>query len=83
MAKIILQHNRPECIGCSSCAAIAPDFWVMADDNKADIKDSKLLSNGWEEKEVDEKDLQINKDAAESCPVNVIHILDKDGKKII
>ena len=62
---------------------LSKDQDFEAEDNKADIKDSKLLPNGWEEKEVDEKDLQINKDAAESCPVNVIHIIDKDGKKII
>lgn len=84
MAKFTLQHNKPECIGCGACAAVAPEFWVMNEnDNKSDIKDSKLLENGWEEREIEEKDLAINKDAAESCPVNVIHILKENGEKII
>ena len=33
--------------------------------------------------ELEEKDLQINRDAAEACPVNVIHVYDKTGKKVI
>jgi len=80
---IILQHNKPECIGCGACTAIAPEFWVMNEaENKSDIKNCKTLENGWEEREIEEKDFAVNKDVAESCPVNVIHII-KDGKKII
>ena len=30
--KIKLQHNRPECIGCAACVAVAPDFWEMTED---------------------------------------------------
>ncbi len=84
MAKYKLQHNKPECIGCGACAAVAPDFWVMNEaDNKTDIILCKTLPNGWEEREIDEKDFAINKDAAESCPVNVIHIFKDTGEKII
>ena len=84
MAKITLQHNRPDCIGCSACAAVAPDFWEMTEDgSKSDIKHGKNLDNGWQELEIEDKDLRANKDAADCCPVNVIHIVDKSGKKIV
>jgi len=80
----ILQHNRPDCIGCAACEAVAPDFWEMNDDGKSDIKNGKHLDNGWQELDFEEKDLQINKDGADSCPVNVIHIVKKEtGEKII
>ena len=46
MANYKLQHNRPDCIGCGSCAAVCPDFWEMNDDGKADIKKGKTLKNG-------------------------------------
>lgn len=85
MGKYLLQHNKPECIGCGACAAVAPEFWAMNDaENKSDIIGCKKLDNGWEEKEIEEKDFAKNKDVAESCPVNVIHIVNKETKaKII
>lgn len=83
MSKYRLEHVKPECIGCGACAAVAPEFWVMNDaENKSDIIGCKVMPNGWEEKEIEEKDVAKNKDAAESCPVNVIHLY-KDEEKII
>ncbi|MBI4448541.1 ferredoxin [Candidatus Woesearchaeota archaeon] len=78
-----LTHNRPECIGCGACAAIAPTFWVMAEDGKSDIIDSHKRDDGWEEIEIEDKDEEINREAAESCPVNVIHLTDTEGKQTI
>jgi len=79
-----LQHDRPNCIGCAACEAVAPDFWEMNEDGKADIKNGKNLDNEWQELGVEEKDYTINKEAADSCPVNVIHIVNKKtGEKII
>ncbi len=83
--------DRKNCIGAAACAAVAPEFWVMNEDGKADligskdengnqvliIKESQLTKEG---KSV----LQINKDAAEVCPVQVIHIYDNEtGEKLI
>ena len=82
--KYILRHDRPNCIGCAACEAVTPDFWEMNDDGKSDIKGGKNVDNGWQELEFKEKDLEINKDGADSCPVNVIHIVKKDtGEKLI
>ena len=35
--KYQVQHDRPNCIGCAACAAVAPDFWTMHEDGKSDI----------------------------------------------
>jgi len=88
MAKPKVEHDRPDCIGCGACVAIAPDFWVMDEsDNKADLKKCQKVMKGNETVkeilELEEKDFQINRDAAEACPVNVIHVYDKTGKKVI
>jgi ferredoxin len=46
----------------------------LAKDGKADLK----------REIIDESELQANKDAAESCPVMVIHIEDMEtGKRLI
>ena len=84
ITKYKLEHDRPNCIGCAACAAVAPDFWTMHEDGKSDIVGCKNREDGWEELNIEEKDFKINKEAAESCPVNVIHITNKEtGEKII
>jgi len=80
----ILHHDRPNCIGCAACEAVAPEFWEMNSDGKSDIKGGKSKDNGWQELEFEEKDFEVNKEGADSCPVNVIHIVKKEtGEKII
>lgn len=82
--KYVVQHDRPNCIGCAACEAVAPDFWEMNQDGKSDIKNAKSLENGWQELDIEEKNFQENKDAAESCPVNVIHLVNKKtGERLI
>jgi len=76
-----LQHDRPNCIGCGACAVIAPDFWEMNDDGKSDIIKAVSKDNGWQEKKIEQKDFDINLEAAESCPVEVIHITDDETKE--
>jgi len=79
----ILQHDRPNCIGCAACEAVAPEFWEMNQDGKSDIKRGKNLENGCQELEIDEKNYAENKEAADSCPVNVIHLVNKKtGERI-
>lgn len=67
-------YDRSGCIGAASCAAAAPKNWVIADDGKADVVS----------REITEDQLQENLDAAESCPVMVIHIEDMEtGERLI
>ena len=84
MSDFKILHNRPGCIGCGACAAVAPEFWVMDyDECKSDVKDANRRKDGWEEKEMQGKDLEINKEAAQSCPVRVIHLKDKAGNELV
>ncbi|MFH0969954.1 MAG: ferredoxin [Candidatus Diapherotrites archaeon] len=83
-----IQHDRTNCIGCGACAAVAPDYWEMSPaDGKSDLKESKHTKEGdqivLEEREITQEKYANNKEAADSCPVNVIHLFDKNGKKII
>jgi ferredoxin len=72
-------HDRNICIGCGACAAVCPEFWEMASDGKSKLKGAKN-NNGTYMLEL--SDMKCNMDAAQSCPVNCIHI-EKDGKKLI
>ncbi|TAL52473.1 MAG: ferredoxin [Nanoarchaeota archaeon] len=84
MGKYKLEHDRPNCIGCGACAAVCPEFWEMVEDGKSDIKGAPTRSDHWQEAEFDEKDFEGNKEAADACPVNVIHITNKEtGEKVI
>ncbi len=89
MTAFQLQHNRPDCIACGVCAMQAPEFWKMDydGDGKSDIHpDKKPLTrgDGWELLDMDEAGREANKEAAECCPVNVIHIVNKEtGEKLI
>ena len=81
--KYQIRHDRPNCIGCAACAAVAPDFWEMHEDGKSDIIGSKKTEDEWEELDIEEKNFVENKEAADSCPVNVIHIINKETKEKI
>lgn len=82
MQKYKIIYDRQNCIGVSSCALLAEDFWKMAADDKADLVGSKENSSGVWERHIDEKDLEKNKEAARNCPVGVIKIVDENGKQI-
>ena len=87
--KFKIEHDRPGCIACGACAAVAPQFWDMSPyDGKSDLKNSKKILEGdeivKEEMTIDDKDFELNMVAAESCPVNVIHLVNKEeNKKLI
>jgi ferredoxin len=81
LKKFTLQHDRPNCIGCAACEAVAPEIWEMNADGKSDIKGGKDRSDGWQESNFEETTFDKNKEAADSCPVNVIHIINKDTKE--
>lgn len=67
-------HEIEKCIGCGLCESLCPKFWKMADDGKAHLKNSKKNpKTGNEELELEEID--CNQAAADSCPVQCIHLL--------
>ncbi len=76
-------YDRKNCIGVSSCALLADKFWVMnREDDKAVLVGSKTKGHDVWELKIDEKDLEVNKEAARNCPVNVIRIYDEEGKEV-
>ena len=84
-----IDHDRPNCIGCGACAAVAPDFWEMsAFDGKSDVKGSEKEEDAGEiirEKlDINDDVYTKNKEAADCCPVNVIHLINREtGEKIV
>lgn len=73
MSKIILE--REKCIGCGSCVALCPKFFELAEDGKAILKGSKKNEKtGNFELEVE--DLECIKEAAETCPMQIIKIIE-------
>ena len=85
MVKYKIEFDRELCIGALACTAVAEKFWPRADDGKVDLSGAKYNeeTKKWE-LIIDEKDYEINKDAAEVCPVDAIKIIkieDQDTKQ--
>lgn len=85
MGKYQIQHDRPNCIGCSACSAIHPERWTMSpDDGKSDVVGSSKREDGWEILDIEDSESDLNKQCGEACPVNVIHLVNKEtGEKLI
>jgi len=82
--KYLVELDREACIGAAACVAVDPDNWTIVEDGKVDLKDSKQDSKTrFFVREINENELQKWKEAAEVCPVAVIHIIDLETKKRI
>ena len=83
----LIRYERSSCIGAAICAAVAPEYWSMDDDGKANLADAdKNHDNSLQTREVelDEAALMNLLESAKTCPVNVIHVFDKEtGEKMI
>ena len=73
-------HEIDKCIGCGACAAVCSEHWEMGNDGKSILKNAKKIDENTSVLELEESG--CNMPAAQSCPVNCIHI-EKDGKKEI
>ena len=62
MVKIVF--DKKNCIGCGACAALCPENWEM-DGDKAKCKN------------LNPKEIGCNKDAAGTCPVSCIKVIEK------
>ncbi len=56
-----IRFEEEKCIGCGACTAVCPDNWEMKE-NKAHPKKTTL------------KEVGCNKEAADTCPVDCIHV---------
>jgi len=83
MAKYRVTLNRGTCIGAGSCVQAFEKRFKMNDDGKVDIVGGQKLPDKKQEIEIDEHEIDQMMEAAQSCPVNAIHIQDKNGEKLI
>ncbi len=74
MADFKIIHDRENCIGCTACELAAPENWVMEEEDVG-------LKSKPKKTDLEKKDFKINMEAAEACPVKVIHITDLKSKK--
>jgi ferredoxin len=75
MKPMKIQHYRQGCIGCNACVQHAPQNWIMnEEDGKVDLKNA-TQKNEIFTAELDIIDLEANKKACESCPMNIIKVL--------
>ena len=78
-------YDREGCIGAAACAAVNPDDWEIVEDGKANLlkgAEEPPKSQQWV-RIIDESELKRNLEAAESCPVKVIKIVDLQTGKTI
>lgn len=80
-----VEFDRNGCIGAGACAAANANFWTIEKDGRATLKTSTFDEKKkiWVLHVSDAKELQKHRDAANVCPVNVIHIYSPDGKQEI
>jgi len=75
MVKYKIEFDKELCIGALACNAISPEIWPRSDDGKVDLAKSTFNKETNKfELIIDEKDLEINKESAEVCPVEAIII---------
>ncbi len=82
--KWLVQYDKKGCIGAGTCEAMNPERWTVNETRKAELKGSVSSDGALFELNIDDSELEKMKAAAEGCPKNVIHIINKEtGEKII
>ncbi len=80
MEKHQVVHFKKDCISCGACAAITPEYWEMDAEGLAQLKGATRV-DGHFELEINSEEARVaNQEAADVCPVNIIHIKKKDEK---
>ncbi len=62
--------EKPKCIGCGTCVSLCPKYFEMGEDGKSHLKGSKSS----ERNELEIKEIGCAQEAADSCPVQCIHL---------
>ena len=83
--KVIVDRNL--CIGAASCVALAMKTFVLDAEGKAEVinvegkEQTTEFSIGMTTAMNDEREMVI--EAARSCPVNAIQLIDDDGTQLV
>ena len=88
MGRYKIIYDLENCIGVFACVAAHEKRWLIGKDEfegKAVLVGAKQdEKTGFYEVEIEDDELEINLEAARVCPVNVIHIVDKQtGKQLV
>ncbi len=67
--KVVL--NRDGCIGCGACAALCENIFEIDDEGLSKIKKEKVT----------DEDVELARDAIESCPTGAITLEDENETK--
>ncbi|MBT3721234.1 ferredoxin [archaeon] len=82
MGKIKIVYDMDGCIGAAACAAMDPKYFEMNEEGKAVLKGGEKNKEGKYELVINENDDTFQ--AAESCPVQVIKLIDEEtGEELI
>lgn len=84
MPKITVKVDPDLCIGAASCVTVAPEFFILNQDNKALVLDpgapgTKEFSRTVEVTEDQKETILL---AAQSCPTLAIFVYDEEGNQI-
>ncbi|MHA1303428.1 MAG: ferredoxin [Candidatus Heimdallarchaeaceae archaeon] len=77
MAKYKITIQKDECIGCGACYSHDPVHFDSDDEGYAIVKDGTTTDELSEGIFTDD-DINDAKDAAESCPVEIIDVTDEE-----
>ena len=68
-------HELKKCIGCGSCVTLCPKYWKMGEEGRAHLLDADFdAEKEIETLEIEEEKIGCNREAADVCPVQCIHI---------
>ncbi|MDO8550509.1 MAG: ferredoxin [Ignavibacteria bacterium] len=69
---LTIKIDRTTCIGTTNCIKVAPDVFILDDENICSFIDS-------------EGDIEKERiiEACSVCPVNALYVLDKEGKQLV
>ncbi len=83
--RYIVEFDREGCIGANACVVVFPKYWKVAPNGKVDLEGSEEVEKeALYRIEIGEDELEKMKESAFVCPVNVIHIFEKDtNEKIV
>lgn len=77
MDKHIVFHFKKDCISCGACAAISPNYFEMDEQGLAELKGSSAADDHQELEITTEEAKAECQEAADVCPVNIIHVKKK------
>jgi len=84
MAKYKVEINRTDCISCGNCQAINPGVFSMSEeDGKVDLKGGADIDGkpGWIQVDLEDDNIEKNKQAESECPSSVIHVTELSEEK--